>query len=175
MVGRAAAVIVAAVLIGVLVLRSESSPARVPPSTSTTTTTTAPRSATTTTVSHADVKVLVANGSTTNNVASGYSTVLQHGGWDVLAPTNAKPPPRATSAVYYAANKRSDADAVAAAFGLPLSDVFPISSATPVANVGGADVVLVIGLDLAAKTPPSTVPPTTTTAPKTTTSTTAHS
>jgi hypothetical protein len=170
MVGRAVAVIVVAVAVGVLVLRSGATPARVATTTSTTTTTTttAPRAATTTTVGHSQVKVLVVNDSTTNQVAAAYSTVLQHGGWDVLAPQTANVAPRATSSVYYATNKRADADVIAAAFGIPSSSVFPISSATPVANTGGADVVLVIGADLAAKTPPSTVP-TTTTVPKTTT------
>jgi hypothetical protein len=92
----------------------------------------------------------------------------------VLAPVTATSSARATSAVYYAANKRPEADQVAAAFGLPASDVLPLSAATPVASAAGADVVLVIGSDLAAKTPPTTVPPTTTTVPKTTTTTRAH-
>jgi hypothetical protein len=123
-------------------------------------------------VSHAGVKVLVANASTTNGVAAGYSTALQHAGWTVLPPVTAKPPAEATSSVYYATNKRSDADAVAAALGVPASAVLPVSPATPVAVTTGADVIVLVGSDLAAKTPPSTVPPTT--APKaTTTSTTA--
>ena len=67
----------------------------------------------------------------------------------------------------------ADADAIAASLGIPDSAVLPVSPATPVTNATGADVVLVIGADLAAKTPPSTVPPTTTTTvAKTTTTTT---
>jgi hypothetical protein len=92
----------------------------------------------------------------------------------MLAPQNAKPPARATSAVYYASNKRLQADEVAAAFGLPTSDVLPISAATPVPDTSGADVILVIGADLAAKTPPTTIPPTTTTVPPATSTTKAH-
>jgi len=175
-VGRALAVIVVAVVIGVLIVHSWGSPGSVsvPPSAlGTTTTTTAPRTTlpttTTTTTPHGNVKVLVANGSTTNGVATGYTTALQRAGWNMLVPTNAKPPPKATSNVYYAANKQAEADTVASALGLPLSTVLPISPATPVDNVSGADVVVVIGSDLAAKSPPSTVPASTTTAPRTTT------
>jgi hypothetical protein len=157
-------VIVIAVVLGVLILRTSGpSSVALPSPVVSTTTTTAPRSTTPTTASHAGVKVLVANDSTTNGVAAGYTTVLQHAGWSVLVPTNGKPPLRATSSVYYASNKRSEADAVATALGLPLSDVLPLSSATPVSNTANADVVLLVGADLASKTPPSTVPPTTTT------------
>ena len=100
---------------------------------------------------------------------------MQRAGWTLLPPVTAKAPLRATSSVYYAANKRPDADAIAASLGIPDSSVLPVSAATPVANTTGADVVLVIGSDLAAKTPPSTVPPAATASvPKTTTTTKAH-
>jgi hypothetical protein len=173
--GRAIAVIVAAVVLGVLILRSGGhspvialTPATAPRNG---VTTTIPRSATSTstTVSHAGVKVLVANSSTTPLVAAGYSTALQRAGWTLLPPVTAKPPLSAKSSIYYAVNKRSEADAVAAALGVPTSAVLPLSPATPVTSSAGADVVVVIGSDLAAKTPPSTVPPTTTTAPRATT------
>lgn len=170
--------IVVTVAVGVLIVHSWGSPGSspLPPvAGATTTTTAAPRttlpSTTTTTTPHSQVKVLVANDSTTNGVATGYTTALQRAGWNMLVPTNAKPPVKATSSVYYAANKRDQADAVALALGLSLSSVLPISPATPVANVSGADVVVVIGSDLAAKTPPSTVPPTTTTTTAKTTTT----
>ncbi|HXR54131.1 MAG TPA: LytR C-terminal domain-containing protein, partial [Acidimicrobiales bacterium] len=105
-------------------------------------------------------------------MALGYATALQHAGWTVLTPVTAKPPVHATSVVYYAANKRSEADAVAAALGVLPGAVLPVSPATPVSNIAGADVIVLIGSDLAAKTPPSTVPPTTTTTkPKATTTT----
>ncbi len=189
MLGRAIAVIVTAVVLGVLILRVGGGPGVVTtptspvPSTGVTTTTSHSPSATSTTVSHAGVKVLVANASTTNGVAAGYSTALQHAGWTMLPPVTAKPPAQATSSAYYAANMRSQADAVAAALGIPTTAVLPVSPATPVASTAGADVIVLIGSDLAAKTPPTTVPPsttttvppsTTTTAPKTTTTTKSH-
>ncbi len=181
---RAALVVVAAVGLGVLIFHSGAAPAGVATSSATTTTTTRPQSTTTTTtrpqsttttttIPRKDVKVLVANASTTNGVAAAYSTVLEQAGWTVLTPVTAKPPTRATSAVYYAANKTAEADAVAAAFGLSSSDVGPISSAIPVDSVGDADVVLVIGSDLAAKTP-TTVPPTSSTTTSTTSATRTH-
>jgi hypothetical protein len=173
--GRAIIVIVVAIVLGVLILRSHGGPsAAVPP---TSTTTTLPRATTTTTtVPHSKVKVLVLNGSTTNNIAGGYTTVLQHIGWSMLVPADAKPPPKATSALYYAPNQQSSADEIAAELGLPLSAVQPLTSAAPVTSAGGADVVLVVGSDLASRTPPNTVPPpaTTTTAPGTSTTAKSH-
>jgi hypothetical protein len=100
---------------------------------------------------------------------------LQHAGWTLLPPVTAKPPAAATSSVYYAVNMHSQADAVAAALGIPVSAVLPVSPATPVASTAGADVIVLIGSDLAAKTPPSTVPPSTTPTVKTTTTTTKSS
>jgi hypothetical protein len=175
-------VIVAAVVLGVLILNSGyhtpvvALPTAHNPVSGVTTTTQGAAPATTTTVSHAGVTVLVANDSTTNGVASGYATALQHAGWTILTPVTANPPIHATSSVYYAANKRSEADAVAKALGVPDGAVFPVSPATPVPSTTGADVIVLIGSDLAAETPPSTVPTTTaTTAPKVTTTTKAHS
>jgi hypothetical protein len=105
-VGRAIAVILAAVVLGVLILRAGGGsgvlalPTTSFPNGSTTTVPHAPTS-TSTTVSHAGVKVLVANASTTNGVASGYSTALQHAGWTMLPPVTAKPPAEATSSVFH--------------------------------------------------------------------------
>ena len=168
-----------AVVLGVLILQSGSHapvvalPTVGTPTPPVTPTTHGGSAATTTTVSHAKVTVLVANDSTTNGVAGEYATVLTQAGWTLLAPGNAIPPIRSTSSVYYAANKRSDAEEVAAALGVPQTAVLPVSSATPVSSTTGADVIVIIGSDLAAETPPSTVPPTTT--PKTTTTTKARS
>ncbi|HUA95257.1 MAG TPA: LytR C-terminal domain-containing protein [Acidimicrobiales bacterium] len=179
--GRAIAIIVVTVVVGVLVVHSWGSPSvssagtgnRILAPSTTTRPRSSPPASTTTTTPHGQVKVLVANDSTTNGVAGGYTTALRNAGWSMLAPVTASPPAQPTSSVYYAANKRDDADVVALALGLPLSSVLPESPATPVATTAdtGADVVVVIGSDLAAKTPPSTVPPssTTTTAPKTST------
>ncbi|MGH9006107.1 MAG: LytR C-terminal domain-containing protein [Acidimicrobiales bacterium] len=173
--GRAIIVIVVAIVLGVLILRSNGGPsAAVPP---TTTTTTVPRTTTTTTtVPHSRVKVLVLNDSTTSNVAGGYTTVLQHIGWSMLIPNDAKPPPKPTSAVYYTPNHQASADEIAAELGLPRSAVQLLTSSAPVPNADGANVVLVVGSDLASRTPPNTVPPpaTTTTHPATTTTAKSH-
>ena len=163
--GRAIAVIVVAVVLGVLILHAgspssvalPSSHVPVPGSTVTTVPPTA--SSTSTTVSRAAVKVLVANDSTVSLVASGYATALQHAGWTVLPAVDAKPPVQATSSVYYATNERAQADVVAAALGLSPSVVLPVSPATPVSSTTGADVIVIVGSDLAAKSPPTTVPP----------------
>jgi hypothetical protein len=175
-VGRATVIVIVAIVLGVLLLRvGTRAPAALSVATTTlpthgTVTTTSRPQVTTTTASAAAtdrsrVTVLVANDSTVNGVAASYSAVLQRAGWNVLTPVTAKPPVRATSSVYYATGQQAHAEEVAASLGVSSGAVLPVSSSTPVTSTGGADVVVVIGGDLASKTP-STVPTTTTTRPR---------
>lgn len=145
-----------AVALGVVVLASV---ARVRPTTSgattlvappaTTVTTSAPATTTTTLGTHspASVKVLVANGTTTKGIAGKLATKLNGAGYNTLSPTDTNVPAHA-SAVYYLTGYQGDAQAVAAAAGLGAGVTQAMSSAVPVA-VGSADVVVVIGPDLA--------------------------
>jgi hypothetical protein len=140
-------------------------------STSATTTTSAPHSSTTTTTPHANVKVLVANGTQEPNTAAHFSQILQQQGWNVQAPTNSTTP-ATTTTVYYAVYWPESAKQIATELGVPATSVQPLTPSVPVANTSGAYVVVVIGSDLAGNGFPATTVPTattpTTTAPTTT-------
>jgi len=119
--------------------------------TASSTTTTVPAPTTTTTLAThppASVRVLVANGTTTKGSAGKLAAKLNSDGYDTLSPTDTSSPANA-SAVYYAPGYQGDADAVASASGLTSSAVQPLSSSVPV-TVGSAEVVVIIGPDIAA-------------------------
>jgi hypothetical protein len=127
--------------------------------TSTTTTTTAGGGSTTTTTTapagvhpSATVKVLVANASQTNGVATYYSQKLATAGWGTLTPVTATTA-RSTSTIFYAAGQKRDALAVATALGLATSALQPLGGTVPVLSTAGADIVVVAGNDLASKVP----------------------
>ena len=99
------------------------------------------------------VKVLVANASQTNGVAGYYSGKLSAEGWGTLAPITAATA-ETSSAAYYASGRQQDALAIAASIGIPSSAVQSLtSSVVPVVGATQADVVVVVGNDLAAKVP----------------------
>jgi hypothetical protein len=127
------------------------------------------QSTTTTTVPPSRVPVLVANASGVNGAAATVSNRLQVGGWNLLPPVNAstKVP---TSHVYYVAGQQQAADAIAASLHLPASEVLPYTTAAPITTIGTAEVVVVVGPDLAAASASTT----TTTAAARTTATTAR-
>jgi hypothetical protein len=113
------------------------------------TATTHPPSTTTTTapaVPPGKVPVLVANGSGTSGLAGGTSNELQAAGWDVLPPVNATSTVPDTT-VYYAAGSKAPATSIATQLHLPATSVQPLTTSTPVATVGTADVVVVLGTD----------------------------
>jgi len=129
---------------------------------STTTTTSAralaptpPRGSSSTTTSLAvhspgSVIVLVANGTTTKGLAGKLGSKLTASGYDVLSPTNSTSPASA-SAIYYQTGYQGDAEAIATAAGISSSATQQIgpSSSPPVASVGKAVVVVVVGPDIA--------------------------
>jgi hypothetical protein len=119
----------------------------------TTTTTTVPHgtgsTTTTTTVPHGSVTVVVANGTSTSGLAAHYNTILAGQGWQMKTPTDAATETIPTSAVYYAAGQQQPAGAIASSLGIKPSAVLPLTTSTPVSNVSGIDVVVVIGADLA--------------------------
>lgn len=157
---RGVFLVAAAVALGVGILSSIGKSAAAPGSAptavvSSTTTTAAPAHSTTTTTqalathSPSSVKVLVANGTNVSGVAGKLKTRLAAGGYDLLAPTNTTSSARA-SAVYYQTGYQGDAQAVAAAAGLGASTLQAMTAQLPVANSSGAQVIVVIGPDLAA-------------------------
>jgi hypothetical protein len=117
----------------------------------------------------AQVKVLVANGTTVKGRAGFVSQIARRAGFNTLQPADIAKvdKPVHKSAVYYRAGYEAEAKAVAAALGLPPTAVLPIPATLPVASqlAPSANVIVVIGTDSVSATG------TTTTAPKTTTTT----
>jgi hypothetical protein len=125
-------------------------------------------STTTTTTPPSKVPVVVANGSNVSGAAGSISTELQAAGWQILPAENATSNVSA-SVVYYVAGLQPSAAAIAKFLGVPSSGVQPLTSAAPVGAVGTAQVVVVVGPDVASKIGQTT---TTTTRPVATTTTT---
>jgi hypothetical protein len=167
--GRAALLIGVAVLIGVLLLH------RTPgggggTAVSTGTTTSSPLDQTTTTLKAAtgtgtattkptgtttsalrapqDIKVLVANGTSTPGLAAKVSNVVHAKGYNTLASTNSTQKP-AASIIYFQPSYSADAASVAAKLNLAGSAVQAMPQPPPVANLNGANILIVVGPDLA--------------------------
>jgi len=98
------------------------------------------------------VRVLVANASHTTGIAAYYSKVLTSDGWGALTPTNALTVV-STAIVAYQPGQQAAASEIASELGLSASSVAAVSAATPVNVTPSADVVVVVGLNLAAKAP----------------------
>ncbi len=111
-------------------------------------TTTAPGATTVATTPPSQVAVLVANGSTVSGEATRIAAQLHAAGWNTLAPVNTATNV-SSSAVYYASGFQPSAASIASALGIPATRVLPLSASVPVSSVAGADVVVVIGPDVA--------------------------
>ena len=110
----------------------------------------------TTTVPANRVPVLVANASGVSGAAATVSSRLQQvGSWDLLPPVNASTTVP-SSHVYYVAGQQQAAEAIASSLHLPSSAVAPYTTAAPIATIGAAEVVVVVGPDLAGSSGSST-------------------
>jgi hypothetical protein len=173
--GRAVLLIVAALIVGILVLhRGSSTPAALAVNGATSTTVRASHGTTTTTPTTAalrnpqDIKVLVANGTDTRGAASLFSDRLHKAGYNTLASTNTTTP-AATSTVFYAPGYDREAAVVATQLGLQPSAVQPLPQQAPVAQLHDAQILVVVGPDLSSSTPATTSGTTATTVHRTTT------
>jgi len=159
--GKAIALVVVAVVLGIILLQVGSRSPQISATGTTTPTTTASGSTTTTkpvatttttTVPHSSVSVLVANGTTTPNAAGDFTKELQGQGWN-MQPAADTTTPVSASAVYYAPGQQAAAATIAAGLGLKPTAVQPLTTSVPVSGTTGSDVVVVIGPDLAANLP----------------------
>jgi len=153
---RGLALIVVAVLLGVVLLRSTD---HTTPFTATatgdekTTTTTAPDQKGTSTTeapkAHdpSQVSILVANGSGTTGAASRIAGSLAASNYVLKTSTNTKTPASA-SVVYYAAGYEADARAIAKLL-TPQPGVEAMPAALPVADLAGAQILVIVAADLA--------------------------
>jgi hypothetical protein len=170
---KAVLVIVVVILIGVAVLHrsgkpvSASSSSTAPPTThgatqpnrpATATTTTVPAPTTTTTlVPVSSVKLTVLNGTGISGVAKQWSEKLKaNPGYDTLAPDNATKNVTASAIYVITPGYQAEAAALAKTVGLPATAVnptvpAPASAPIPAGDREAANLVLIIGPDLAAK------------------------
>ncbi len=126
------------------------------PVTSTTAGSAAHPGTSTTTAPATRVPVLVANASGVSGAAATVSAKLQQvGSWNLLPPVNASTTVP-TSHVYYVAGQQQAAEAIASSLHLPPSAVAPYTTAAPIATIGTAEVVVVVGPDLAGSSGTST-------------------
>jgi hypothetical protein len=166
--GRAALLIGAAVLVGALLLRH--SPSATPIRVGGTATTTTSPSQTSSSVGGAtgpgtsvkssnttgtaalrapqDIKVLVANGTSTPGLASKISDRVKGFGYNPLASTNSSQKP-ASTIVYFQPSYSNDAAALAGRLGVAANAVQAIPQPPPVANLNNANILIVVGPDLA--------------------------
>jgi hypothetical protein len=156
---RGAALIVVAIVVGLVLLRNGIDTGEVVASnggTSKTTTTTVKGGGTTTTTvalkPPAEVKVLVANGSTVNGAAKRVADALKAKGYTTLPPASVpKGKEVATTTVYFQPGFQREAAAVAAALGAPpLPAVAPMPATPPVAP-STCNVLVILGPDKAPK------------------------
>ena len=120
---------------------------------------------TTTTValrSPAEVTVIVLNGTSVGGAAGKYSTALDSAGYEMIEPGDAATKIPATQ-VFFAPGFELEAAAVALAAGAPATLTPAALPTPPPGEVGAANVVVVIGTDLASLTPTTAAPGTTTT------------
>ncbi|MBK9180287.1 MAG: LytR C-terminal domain-containing protein [Acidimicrobiales bacterium] len=95
-----------------------------------------------------EVKVLVANGSGTQGAAARTGDALTALGYTVVGATNA-PANVATTSIYYAQGYNADALAIATALGAPEGAVSLMPNPPPIPDLAGANVLIVLGPDLA--------------------------
>jgi len=172
---RGAALVVVAVVLGLLLLRNGLDTSEVVTSSKGDSTTKDKGSdgggdpgTTTTTIplkAPSAVSVIVLNGTSVGGAAGKYSTAIGTAGYTMLAPGDAATKIPATQ-IFFAPGFEREAKAVALAAGAPASLTPAAMPTPPPGEVGAANVVVVIGTDLAGVTP-------TTAAPTSTTSTTA--
>ena len=119
----------------------------------------------------AEVKVLTANGTTVKGVARKATDQLKAAGYNVLSPTDSQ---RADiSAVYFTGDYQREANAVAENLAIPATSVAPLPVPPPLADARGANVVVVVGPELAQRfSAPAPAATTATTAAGATTTTT---
>lgn len=175
--GRGAALLAVAVIVGILLLNKvDDSPTNVAAGAGTTTTTSRANETTTTTQAPhrpQDVKVLTLNGTATQGAGRRVSDNVKTQQYNMLAPVDATAATKAATrftAVYFTPGYDVDARAIARYLALPATAVAPYPATNaPVADSRTANVVIVVGPDLAGAA--TTSSSTSTSAPKSTSTT----
>lgn len=118
-----------------------------------------------------DVKVLVVNDSGVRGAAARVTDQLRPAGYNLLAPTNAPRPEVRETSVYFTPGFDREAAGLAGALQLPPASVKPVPTPPPLRDMRGANVLVVVGSDLAGRVAGTTTTAraTTTARPRTTT------
>lgn len=155
--GRGAVLLAVAVLLGIVLLNAADDPPPERVATEETEDTTPAESSDTsipvTTATSApprgpaEVKVLTANGTGVKGVARKVTDQLKGAGFNVLAPTDASKAD--ATAVYFTAGFDREAQAIAQVLGVPTTSAQPLPTPAPVPDARGANVVVVVGPELA--------------------------
>lgn len=168
--GRGAVLLAIAVGLGVVLLNAtDTNPVARVRTSGPRTSATVPPNATSTTVATLplraprDIKVLAANSTRVKGAAGRITESLRGQGYNVLAPTDA--PAVAATVVYYGTGFEREAVEVARALTLNIGSVQAMPPTPPIPDIRGANILVIVGPDLAGPEP------TTTTAKKTTTTT----
>jgi uncharacterized membrane protein len=143
-------IILVAFIVGAAVLlasQHSSSPAQAGASSTTTVVTNSSSSVPTNTVPPSQVRVEVANGTTTPHLAANFSQQLTTQGWNTMQPTNAAH--TNTTTIYYQPGYQWAANQIATQIGAPTTAVTPLGNLAPVAGAMTDNVIVIIGLDLA--------------------------
>jgi hypothetical protein len=110
-----------------------------------------------------EISAIVLNGTSVTGAAGKYSDALGALGYQMAEPATSAPGAKtATTQVFFTPGFDKEAVTMAAALGLPATVALPMP-ATPPGDIGTANIAVVIGDDIASLTP-STVANTTTTA-----------
>jgi len=182
---RGVLLLAVAVVIGIILLNTANKPpastlaAGSTPHHGSSATTTLPPAPTTTTPLRApkDVKVLPANGTLVNGAGARVGVTLAQSGYNVLAAVSATSNSATSTVVYYTQGYDREAAALAILLSLPASAAQPMPTPAPVPDTKGANVVVVVGPDLAghqSTTATTSAAHSTSTTARSTTSTTAH-
>lgn len=157
--GRGAALLAVAVVIGIVLLNAADNEPSRQVSTGGDTTTTAPAEATTTLApttstlplrAPKEVKVLSTNGTDVKGAARKATDVLRTAGFNVLAPIDFGKDVT-VSAVYSTTGFEREAVAVATSLGLGVAVVKAMPTPPPLADIRGANVLVVVGPEVAAR------------------------
>lgn len=117
-----------------------------------------------------EVKVIAANGTRTKGAAAKVTDKLRLAGYNVLSPTDAS---RAdASIVYFGVGYEREAQSLAQVLGIPLPSVLSMPTPPPITDARDANVIVLVGPDLAGPSPTTTTTRRTTSSTGSTTSTT---
>jgi hypothetical protein len=140
--------VIVALFVGAAFLMLRTNPVSSPTTTTTSVTTTTTHHTAANHPAKSRVRVQVANGTNTANLARSNTQLLQTLGWDTLPPLNANNHVAAT-VIYFNPGFLWAAREIAASIRVNTSHIQPLNGLNPVAGANVDDVIVVLGPDVA--------------------------